>query len=174
MRVLFVLQFQLYMDIKSKPLNTLFQIITLVFIIYKTRRFYCKTCKHTYYEKNPFSLKHDKISTYTIYGVLTDLKDHTVTFKNVAEKYNLSITSVQNIFDSYVDVKRRILPEVICIDEFYTSRKRLSNGPIEGANSRIKTILKSANGYTNFNRLRNRIMYSLNKDIPIKGNPKRK
>ena len=52
--------------------------------------------------------------------------------------------------------------------------KRLSNGPIEGANSRIKTILKSANGYINFNRLRNRIMYSLNKDIPIKGNPKRK
>ena len=52
--------------------------------------------------------------------------------------------------------------------------KRLSNGPIEGTNSRIKTILKSANGYTNFNRLRNRIMYSLNKDIPIKGNPKRK
>ena len=52
--------------------------------------------------------------------------------------------------------------------------KKLSNGPIEGANSRIKTILKSANGYTNFNRLRNRIMYSLNKDIPIKGNPIRK
>ena len=364
------------------------------FIIYKARRFYCKTCKHTYYEKNPFSLKHDKLSTYTIYAVLNDLKDHTVTFKNVAEKYNLSVTSVINIFDSYVDVKRRILSEVIYIDEFYTSRKRqykyacvfldfltkkiiyiypsrrkyrltselsfiqknerlnvkyvvidmwdtyrdlasiyfpnckvavdsfhvirhlndaidsiriktmkkydnrtnkliqndiyyymlkkfhffftmnfekifngetyihkmktkwtkheirnylfsidedlrdayylkeryrefnltadyetcddeleelideflnskheefrafgkllihwkdeiknsfiryqgkrLSNGPIEGANSRIKTILKSANGYINFNRLRNRIMYSLNKDIPIKGKPKRK
>ena len=52
--------------------------------------------------------------------------------------------------------------------------KRLSNGPIEGANSRIKTILKSGNGYINFNRLRNRIMYSLNKDVPIKENPKRK
>lgn len=52
--------------------------------------------------------------------------------------------------------------------------KRLSNDPIEGVNSRIKTILKSANGYTNFNRLRNRIMYSLNKDIPIKEKPKRK
>ena len=38
------------------------------FIIYKARRFYCKTCKHTYYEKNPFSLKHDKLSTYTIYA----------------------------------------------------------------------------------------------------------
>ena len=364
------------------------------FIIYKARRFYCKVCKQTYFEKNPFALKNDKLSTYTIYAVLNDLKDHTVTFKNVALKYNLSITSVQSIFDSYVDTKRRKLPEVICIDEFYTSKKRqfkyacvfldfvskkiiyvypsrkkdkltselsfipknerlnvkyvvidmwdtyrdlasiyfpnckvavdsfhvishlndaidsirikvmkkydkrtnklvqndiyyymlkkfhffftmnfekifngqtyiqkmktswtkheirsylfsidknlkdayylkeryrefnltasydncddefdelideflnskfeefrvfgkllihwkaeiknsfiryqgkrLSNGPIEGANSRIKTILKSANGYTNFNRLRNRIMYSLNKDIPIKGNPKRK
>ena len=364
------------------------------FIIYKARRFYCKTCKHTYYERNPFALKYDKLSSYTIYAILNDLKDHTVTFKNVATKYNISITSVQNIFDSYVDAIRMSLPEVICIDEFYTSKKRqfkyacvfldfiskkiiyiypsrrkdrltselsfipknerlnvkyvvidmwdtyrdlasiyfpnckiavdsfhvirhlndaidsirikimkkydkrtnklvqndiyyymlkkfhffftmnfekifngqtyiqkmetkwtkheirnylfsidgdlrdayflkeryrefnltadyetcgeefeelideflnskheefrtfgkllihwkneiknsfiryqgkrLSNGPIEGANSRIKTILKSANGYTNFNRLRNRIMYSLNKDIPIKGNPKRK
>ena len=364
------------------------------FIIYKARRFYCKTCKHTYYERNPFALKYDKLSSYTIFAILNDLKDHTVTFKNVATKYNISITSVQNIFDSYVDAIRMSLPEVICIDEFYTSKKRqfkyacvfldfiskkiiyiypsrrkdrltselsyipknerlnvkyvvidmwdtyrdlasiyfpnckiavdsfhvirhlndaidsirikimkkydkrtnklvqndiyyymlkkfhffftmnfekifngqtyiqkmetkwtkheirnylfsidgdlrdayflkeryrefnltadyetcgeefeelideflnskheefrtfgkllihwkveiknsfiryqgkrLSNGPIEGANSRIKTILKSANGYTNFNRLRNRIMYSLNKDIPIKGNPKRK
>ena len=364
------------------------------FIIYKARRFYCKTCKLTYYEKNPFALKHDKLSTYTIYAILNDLKDHTVTFKNVATRYNISITSVQNIFDNYIDAKRRSLPEVICIDEFYTSRKRqykyacvfldfvsrkiiyvypsrrkdkltselslisknerlnvkyviidmwdtyrdlasiyfpnckiavdsfhvirhlndsidsiriktmkkydkrtnklvqndiyyymlkkyhffftmnfekifsgqtyiqkmntrwtkheirnylfsidedlknayflkeryrefnltadyetcdeelellideflnskheefrtfgkllihwkveiknsfiryqgkrLSNGPIEGVNSRIKTILKSANGYTNFNRLQNRIMYSLNKDVPIKGNPKRK
>lgn len=364
------------------------------FIIYNARRFYCKICKHTYYEKNPFALKNNKLSLYTIYAVLNDLKDHTVTFKNIANKYNLSVTSVINIFDSYVDAKRRHLPEAICIDEFYTSKKRqykyacvfmdfltkkiiyvypsrrkdrltselsfipknerlnvkyviidmwdtyrdlariyfpnckiavdsfhvikhlndaidsirlkvmkkfnkhtntliqndiyyymlkkyhffftmnfenifngqtyirklktrwtkheirnylfsidddlknayilkeryrefnltadyetcdqefeelindflnskheefrtfgkllyhwkkeiknsfirylgkrLSNGPIEGANSRIKTILKSANGYINFNRLRNRIMYSLNKDIPIKGNPKRK
>ena len=364
------------------------------FIIYKARRFYCKICKHTYYERNPFALKHDKLSTYTTYAVLNDLKDHTVTFKNISKKYNISLNSVINIFDSYVDAKRRTLPESICIDEFYTSKKRqykyacvfldflskkiidvypsrrkdrltaqlsfipknerlnvkyvvidmwdtyrdlasiyfpnckvavdsfhvirhlneamdsirikvmrkydkrtnkivqndiyyymlkkyhffftmnyekifngqtyikklktkwtkheirnylfsidedlknayflkeryrefnltanyetcdkeldelideflnskhdefrtfgkllfhwkkeiknsfirhhgfrLSNGPIEGANSRIKTILKSANGYTNFNRLRNRIMYSLNKDVPLKGNPKRK
>ena len=364
------------------------------YIIYKARRFYCKICKQTYFERNPFALKNDRISTYTIYAVLESLKDHTVTFKNIALKYNLSVTTVQSIFDSYVDAKRRLLPEVVCVDEFYTSKKRqfkyacvfldfltkkviyvypsrrkdkltselsfipkserlnvkyvvidmwdtyrdlariyfpnckvavdsfhvirhlneamdsirikimrkydkrtdkleqndiyyymlkkfhyfftknyekiydqtiyikkmktswtkheirnylfsidedlkkayvlkeryrefnltayyddcddefsdlideflnskfeefrtfgkllfhwkteiknsfiryqgkrLSNGPIEGANSRIKTILKSANGYTNFNRLRNRIMYSLNKDIPIKGNPKRK
>ena len=94
------------------------------FIIYKARRFYCKTCKHTYYEKNPFAFKNDKLSTYTICAVLNDLKDHTVTFKNIAEKYNISKNSVINIFDTYIDPKRRTLPEVICIDEFYTSRKR--------------------------------------------------
>ena len=180
-------------------------------------------------------MKNDKLSTYTIYAILNDLKDYTITFKNIAEKYNVSKNTVINIFDNYIDVKRRTLPEVICIDEdlkgayylkehyrefnltadyetcndeleelideFLNSKheefrvfgkllihwkdeiknsfiryqgKRLSNGPIEGANSRIKTILKSANGYTNFNRLRNRIMYSLNKDIHIKKNPKRK
>lgn len=64
------------------------------------------------------------MSHYTIYAILNDLKDHTVTFKNVANKYNVSVTSVLNIFDSYVDARRLSLPEAICIDEFYTSKKR--------------------------------------------------
>lgn len=42
--------------------------------------------------------------------------------------------------------------------------KRLTNGKIESINARIKVILKNANGYRNFSRMRNRIMYSLNKD----------
>lgn len=40
---------------------------------------------------------------------------------------------------------------------------RVSNGPIEGRNSLIKKVLKLANGYSNFKRFRNRIMYSLNR-----------
>ena len=40
---------------------------------------------------------------------------------------------------------------------------RVSNGPIEGRNSLIKKILKLANGYSNFYRFRNRIIYSLNR-----------
>jgi transposase len=43
------------------------------------------------------------------------------------------------------------------------NNQRLSNGKIEGTNSRIKTILKNANGYKNFSRMRNRMMFSLNK-----------
>jgi len=40
---------------------------------------------------------------------------------------------------------------------------RVSNGPIEGRNSLIRKILKLANGYSNFERFRNRIMYSFNR-----------
>ena len=41
--------------------------------------------------------------------------------------------------------------------------KRVSNGPIEGRNSLIRKVLYIANGYCNFARFRNRIMYSLNR-----------
>ncbi|MBQ3001113.1 MAG: transposase [Bacilli bacterium] len=47
--------------------------------------------------------------------------------------------------------------------------KRLSNGLMEGINSRIKTMMKSANGFRNFNGFRNRVTYSINKNVPIKG-----
>lgn len=48
------------------------------------------------------------------------------------------------------------------------NRRRVSNGPIESTNSKIKTIIKTANGIRKFTRFRNRVMYSINKDIPIK------
>ncbi len=44
---------------------------------------------------------------------------------------------------------------------------RISNGNLERKNSDIKTIIKVSNGYTNFERLRNRIMFSINKTEPI-------
>lgn len=53
-------------------------------------------------------------------------------------------------------------------------KKRLSNGPMEGTNSRLKCIIKNVNGYRNFNRFRNRCFFAINKNEPILGNPKRK
>ena len=51
-------------------------------------------------------------------------------------------------------------------------KKRLSNGPMEGCNSRIKCIIKNANGYRNFDRFRKRVFFSLNKNTPIKSKQK--
>ena len=53
-------------------------------------------------------------------------------------------------------------------------KKRLSNGPMEGCNSRIKCIIKNANGYRNFDRFRKRVFFSINKNTPIKSKNKNK
>lgn len=52
--------------------------------------------------------------------------------------------------------------------------RRLSNGAMEGTNSRLKCIIKNANGYKNFERFRNRCMFSINKNSSILGNPIKK
>ena len=48
--------------------------------------------------------------------------------------------------------------------------KRMSNGPMESVNGRIKRLLEDGYGYSNFKRFRNRIMFSLNKNEPINFN----
>ena len=93
------------------------------FIIYKARRYKCTYCNSVFYEHNPFSLKNNKESTYTIYKVLAELKYHTNTFTDVARNLNLSVTTVIRIFDQYVEYHRTKLPNIICFDEVYTSRK---------------------------------------------------
>ena len=51
----------------------------------------------------------------------------------------------------------------ICASFNLVYGRRISNGPVEGINSRIDKILSNACGYQNFARMRNRVMYSLNK-----------
>ena len=53
--------------------------------------------------------------------------------------------------------KEEILNSFVWIDE-----RRLSNGPIEGKNTYIKKIISNANGFTNFERARNKFLYSQN------------
>ena len=71
--------------------------------------------------------------------------------------------------------KEEIKNSFIEIDDGQDTNKvrRLSNGPIEGINSSIKKIFMCGNGYGNFERFRNRCIYSINQDIPIKGTPKK-
>jgi len=45
--------------------------------------------------------------------------------------------------------------------------KRMSNGPMESLNSRLKRIYEDANGFTNFDRFRNRAMFALNYKEPM-------
>ncbi|NCF00075.1 hypothetical protein D1151_13365 [Emergencia sp. 1XD21-10] len=57
--------------------------------------------------------------------------------------------------------------EIINSFDTYDGR-RISNGPIESVNSRIKLLKRNANGYKNFDKLRRRILYSLNSNLTVK------
>lgn len=46
--------------------------------------------------------------------------------------------------------------------------KRISNGPVESVNSRLKLIKRNGNGYKDFERFRKRALYSLNNNSTIK------
>lgn len=73
------------------------------------------------------------------------------------------------IKNSFIRVNVRIKDKK---GNFIIVKKRLSNGPMEGCNSRIKCLIKNANGYRNFERFRKRVFFSLNKNTPIKGKEK--
>ena len=92
---------------------------TPCFITYRARRMLCPACNKTFYEHNPFTFTGMKISLLTVYNVLNDLKLTTETFSSVANRNNISITTVATIFDKHVQIPRRTLPEVLSIDECY-------------------------------------------------------
>ena len=89
------------------------------YILYKARRFQCDACGKSFYEHNPFAYQNMKISSLTVYNVLTDLKQPSETFTSVAHRYHISPTTAASLFDAHVFITRRKLPEVLCIDEVY-------------------------------------------------------
>lgn len=100
---------------------------TPCFINYKARRYKCPSCSKTFYEHNPFAYRNMKISSLTVYNVLSDLKKATETFTTVSERHHISPTTAASIFDAHVSISRKILPRYLCIDEVYAFRSDRSN-----------------------------------------------
>lgn len=88
-------------------------------IVYERRRYYCKNCKTTTLEDNPFINSKEHVTYETKINVLMDLKNPAITYTTVANRYNLSVTNVLRIFDKHVDIPRKPLPKVLSIDEHY-------------------------------------------------------
>lgn len=65
--------------------------------------------------------------------------------------------------------KKEIITSLIRINDW-----RVSNGNLERKNSDIKTLYKVSNGFRNFPRARNRILFSINKNEPIKATRRNK
>ena len=55
--------------------------------------------------------------------ILKELKPYNSTYASVARRFGISVTQVINLFDKYIRVKRKKLPRILLIDEFFFSRK---------------------------------------------------
>ena len=105
--------------------------------------------------KEAYNLK----ELYLIFNSISSIEDARINLSEVIREYSSSnIESYRKLSITLIEWFEEIINSFILY-----KGKRISNGKIEGTNSRIKTILKNANGFKNFSRMRNRIMYCINK-----------
>lgn len=88
--------------------------------IYLNRRVFLCECGKTFKEPNPFTESKRKTTLQKDVMILKSLKDINKSFSDVAKEFNVSVTTVQSIFDAKVDMKRQRLTEVLCVDEVYS------------------------------------------------------
>lgn len=88
-------------------------------LIYQQRRYKCDVCDLTFHEINPFTNSSDNSTHETKINILTDLKNPGVTYTLIAERYNVSKSTVLRIFDKHINIERKTLPRVLSMDEHY-------------------------------------------------------
>lgn len=87
----------------------------------------------------------------------------------IDDYFNSCISHFIEVAKTLTHWKEYILNSFILVDSLDGSTKRrLSNGPIEGINSMIEKININGNGYTNFSRFKRRVIYVINKDVALK------
>ena len=101
------------------------------------------------------------------------IKDQYIHFNRTCDKEHASFQLLQiihlidtNLLPEFDEIKIMLQNWHVEIVNSFTliDGRRISNGPIEGVNSKIRILTKNANGYVNFKRMRNRIMYVSNKN----------
>ena len=76
-----------------------------------------------------------------------------------------NVIELQIFADTLIRWKQEIINSFLIIPG---TQKRLNNGLIENRNKSIKLLKHSSNGYINWSRFRNRVLYTLNDDTSIK------
>ena len=99
--------------------------------------------------------------------------------KYIDECFALQLPSFEKLANTLDNWKEEIANSFIPYKKHNGETVRLSNGKIEGKNSYIKKMIRLANGYSNFERFRNRAMYCENyyetySKEPLKNAVKRK
>lgn len=90
-------------------------------IHWKRRRYTCKDCFKTFCEDNPFGPEYFHQTYAVLYKIATDFQNLHLSYKDIAERYNTSVTTVQLYADSFIQVPRLTLPTNLGIDELHSN-----------------------------------------------------
>jgi transposase len=93
-----------------------------IMVVLHRRTYYCGDCSKSFSQRNPISINNSVVSLSKELAIVNALKDKTKTFSFVANEFNVSVTYVQKLFDSWVELDRLQLPIVLCIDEVYAKK----------------------------------------------------
>ena len=109
-------------------------------------------------------------SRYLEFNKTTNFTDASKELETLLDEFFYSgIKQFEEVAKTILHWKEYILNSFILVESVDGSHmRRLSNGPIEGINSILEKININGNGYTNFYRFRNRAIYCVNKDVPLK------
>ena len=109
-------------------------------------------------------------SRYLEFNKTTNFIDASKELETLLDEFFYSgIKQFEEVAKTISHWKEYILNSFILVESIDGScMRRLSNGPIEGINSILEKININGNGYTNFFRFRNRAIYCVNKDVPLK------
>lgn len=140
----------------------------------KATYYYIKKCRFRVYKtellNHLLSADEELKEIYELRSIYMNLNE----FKNPKEATLKLKELTENFMNHHIEEIReyghmlfRWQDEII--NSFYKHNGvRYSNAKLESRNRQIKTIIRNAFGYKNFNRFRARVMYSINQDIPLK------
>ena len=100
-----------YQLIKDVPIR-----FKTTYLYYRKRRYQCKHCGKTFYEKVSFLTKRGRKTTRVTEFIVDRLKKRQ-SMKDIAEDANVSVSTVSRVLPPLA-VSAKHLPEVLCIDEF--------------------------------------------------------
>lgn len=105
-------------DYYNTTINNSIIRLSKVFVHIKMRRYLCKTCRKTFRQQF-FLGKFGRSTSFAVeMSVMESLKKK-VSFKDVAEEHNISVTQCIRIFDESNKFERLSLTRAICVDEFF-------------------------------------------------------
>lgn len=98
-------------------------------LVCTAHRYHCQYCGITFSDRLPMAMDGWNLTRAAIIKILDDLKPYNATYSSIARSYGISVTKVVDIFDAFVDIKRKPLPRILLVDEFYFSRKKYYKYP---------------------------------------------